>query len=144
SAVPVLVDEAATALFFPQAADGGGYQTNFILVNPSGSATTAKLEFFASDGAPLPLPFGGSPKTTIDVPLSAKGVARLITDGTSSGIKVGWVRVTCPVPIGGSAIFQTLLGGKIVSAAGVASSPLRSEEHTSELQSRVDLVCRLL
>ena len=124
STVPVLVDEAATALFFPQAADGGGYQTNFILVNPSGSATTAKLEFFASDGAPLPLPFAGSPRTTIDVPLSAKGVARLITDGTSSGIKVGWVRVTCPVPIGGSAIFQTLLGGKIVSEAGVASSPL--------------------
>src|SRR6266849_9850413 len=26
----------------------------------------------------------------------------------------------------------------------IASSPTRSEEHTSELQSRVDLVCRLL
>src|SRR5438105_8511568 len=27
---------------------------------------------------------------------------------------------------------------------GLSQSPLRSEEHTSELQSRVDLVCRLL
>ncbi len=124
STIPVLVDEASTTLYFPQVADGNGYRTNFILVNPSGSATTAKLEFFASDGSPLPLPLGGSPKTTIDVPLSAKGVARLITDGTSSGLKAGWVRVTCPVPIGGSSIFQALLGGKIISEAGVASSPL--------------------
>src|SRR5207247_9206119 len=29
-------------------------------------------------------------------------------------------------------------------ASSVADTPLRSEEHTSELQSRVDLVCRLL
>src|SRR5699024_11557912 len=32
----------------------------------------------------------------------------------------------------------------IWSAVGVALIALRSEEHTSELQSRVDLVCRLL
>src|SRR5207247_11467930 len=30
------------------------------------------------------------------------------------------------------------------SATGPGASALRSEEHTSELQSRVDLVCRLL
>src|SRR5206468_13116481 len=30
------------------------------------------------------------------------------------------------------------------SSFGVSSQPLRSEEHTSELQSRSDLVCRLL
>src|SRR5438105_7903095 len=30
------------------------------------------------------------------------------------------------------------------SQASISSSPGRSEEHTSELQSRVDLVCRLL
>src|SRR5438067_7374136 len=39
------------------------------------------------------------------------------------------------------------LGGQVLSAAElerVASLPTRSEEHTSELQSRFDLVCRLL
>src|SRR5207247_7852705 len=34
------------------------------------------------------------------------------------------------------------LGDELIDAAGV--DRLRSEEHTSELQSRVDLVCRLL
>src|SRR5437868_8899329 len=35
--------------------------------------------------------------------------------------------------------------GQVVLAARVAGTPLtRSEEHTSELQSRFDLVCRLL
>src|SRR5699024_11350553 len=37
-----------------------------------------------------------------------------------------------------------LLGAEIPSAAGPEWPILRSEEHTSELQSRFDLVCRLL
>src|SRR5699024_11832689 len=39
------------------------------------------------------------------------------------------------------ALSYALLGA---FAMGVASTGLRSEEHTSELQSRFDLVCRLL
>src|SRR5699024_12596003 len=35
-------------------------------------------------------------------------------------------------------------GGKREHAEGLLSEPSRSEEHTSELQSRFDLVCRLL
>jgi len=124
STIPVLVDEAATTLYFPQVADGGGYRTNFILVNPSGAATTAKLEFFADDGSPLALPIGGSNRTSYNVLLSARGVAHLITDGTSAHINVGWVRLTCPVAIGGSSIFQTISGTRISSEAGVSSSPL--------------------
>jgi hypothetical protein len=56
--------------------------------------------------------------------LSARGVAHLITDGTSARINVGWVRLTCPVAIGGSSIFQTISGTRISSEAGVSSSPL--------------------
>ncbi len=126
STIPVLVDEAATTLYFPQVADGGGYKTNFILVNSTSNSTTARLDFFASDGTPLILPIGGVPRTSIDVPLSVRGVARVVTDGTSSGVKVGWVRVTCTVALGGSAIFQTVPGARITSEAGVASSPLAS------------------
>src|SRR5699024_11515084 len=33
---------------------------------------------------------------------------------------------------------------EVAPAARAASGPIRSEEHTSELQSRFDLVCRLL
>jgi hypothetical protein len=123
STIPVLVDETSTTLYFPQVADGGGYRTNFILVNPSGTTTGAKLEFFQDDGTPLSLSIGGVIKTSADVLLSAKGVAHLITDGTTPSTKAGWVRVTSPVAIGGSAIFQTLSGTRITSEAGVSASP---------------------
>jgi hypothetical protein len=48
----------------------------------------------------------------------------MITDGTSPEISVGWVRVTSQEPIGGAAIFQTRRRARIISEAGVASSPL--------------------
>src|SRR5690625_3497409 len=47
--------------------------------------------------------------------------------------------------VGGTGIFQELkLPGSISSALNEAGPPARSEEHTSELQSRGHLVCRLL
>ncbi len=124
STVPVLTDEAAKSLYFPQAADGGGYRTDFILVNPSDSPAIATLEFFANDGSPLAFPIGGIGRLTITVSLNPRGVARLFTDGTSADLRVGWVRVTSSAAIGGSAIFQTTSGGLIKSEAGVSSSPL--------------------
>src|SRR5256885_6521226 len=39
---------------------------------------------------------------------------------------------------------MTRLGGWMARMARAASKPLRSEEHTSELQSPCNLVCRLL
>ena len=126
STIPVLVNEMATTLYFPQVADGGTYRTNFILVNPTSTPTTATLEFYSPNGSPLALPIEGFLRTSHGVSLNAKGVARFITDGTSSGVKVGWVRVTCPVAIGGSSIFQTVVAGRITSEAGVSSSPVAS------------------
>src|SRR2546428_8846565 len=39
---------------------------------------------------------------------------------------------------------RSLIPNRLTSVSNVQSSPWRSEEHTSELQSRSDLVCRLL
>jgi len=50
-------------------------------------------------------------------------VARFLTDGTSTELRVGWVKVTSRTPILGSSIFQTRSGGRIVSEAGVGTSP---------------------
>jgi hypothetical protein len=123
STIPVLVSEAATTLYFPQAADGSGYRTNFILVNASDTPANAKLEFYGGDGSPINLPIAGGLRASVDVALAARGVARLVTDGTSPGVQVGWVRVSSDVPIGGSSIFQTVGGGLITSEAGVSTSP---------------------
>src|SRR5262249_33107618 len=59
STIPVIAGDAANTVYFPQFADGGGYRTNFILVNASDASTSAHLEFFASDGSPASLPIGG-------------------------------------------------------------------------------------
>ncbi|NWG13122.1 MAG: hypothetical protein HXY20_06265 [Acidobacteria bacterium] len=126
STIPVLIDEASTTLYFPQVADGGTYRTNFILLNPGTSPATARLEFYDDDGNPLGLPIGGLVRTSHEVQLSSRGAARFLTDGTSTSVKVGWVKVTCPTAIGGSSIFQTLNGNVITSEAGVASSPYLS------------------
>ncbi|MBM3789712.1 MAG: hypothetical protein FJW35_05110 [Acidobacteria bacterium] len=124
STIPIIADDTAGTLYFPQVADGGGYRTNFIILHAGTAAMTARLEFYSSDGSPLALPIGGQLKTSHEVQLSTNGVARFITDGTSPGVKTGWVKVTAPEPIGGSAIFQTVAGDRIISEAGVGRSPL--------------------
>lgn len=43
---------APNPLIFPQIADGGGYQTQFILIS-TGSGASTTLSFFGDDGAPL-------------------------------------------------------------------------------------------
>src|SRR2546421_6853255 len=48
-----------------------------------------------------------------------------------------------PLPTPRGALTATAVGTKIYAIGG-ARNPSRSEEHTSELQSRSDLVCRLL
>ena len=114
--------ESLLTLYFPQVVDGAGYSTSFILGNPLDSDTTAQLDFFADDGSPLNLPIGGTSTSTWTISLSARGVTRVTTDGTSAGIKVGWLKVTCPMAIGGKAILQVLSAGQIISEASIASS----------------------
>src|SRR5207302_11159088 len=50
----------------------------------------------------------------------------------------------CLAPSGDVYQAGTLSGNPLATAAGLADCPTRSEEHTSELQSRENLVCRLL
>jgi len=125
SSIPVLLDESSKTLYFPQSADGGGYRSNILLLNPQDTAATnAKMEFFNNDGMPQSIPIDGQLQTSFDVPLAPKGVARVVTDGISPDLKVAWVKVTSAVPIYGSAIFQTIGDARILSEAGVSSSPL--------------------
>lgn len=122
STIPVLVDETARTLYFPQVADGGGYITDFILVNATEAETTARVEFFDDAGRQWNLPIGGVQRAIYEVVLAPRGVVHFVSDGTSIVTKVGWAKVTSPVAIGGSAIFQTV-NRRIMSEAGVASSP---------------------
>lgn len=123
SSAPVLVDEMSTELYFPQVADGGGFRTDLVLINPQDVATSTRLDFYRSDGTPMSLPVGGTEYASMDLHLDARGTISLVTDGTAAGVRVGWARVTCPNPIFGCAVFQTRDGTRILSEAAVASSP---------------------
>src|SRR5437588_4312144 len=62
----------------------------------------------------------------------------------SMRIASGWVVSSAPIPM--SVVTTGTLNAVVNSASAPAALPLitRSEEHTSELQSHSDLVCRLL
>jgi|GEM_PF-2408535 len=46
---------APAPLIFPQIVDGGGYQTQFILLNSNGAGSSTTLNFYGDSGAPLPV-----------------------------------------------------------------------------------------
>ncbi len=120
----VLTEESRTVLYFPQFADGAGYRTDLVLLNPWASGTLADVEFHRSDGTRVSIPVGGRLQQNIQVSLNGNGVGRLVTDGASEELLTGYVKVTCALPIGGSAIYQTRVGDRIVSEAGVQPAPL--------------------
>ncbi len=123
STIPVLADGLSSALYFPQIADGAGYRTNLVFVNPNDTAVPVRIEFIDGNGSQLRLPLGGSLKTGESFSIPAKGARSFRTDGTASELRTGWVRVAAGSLIGGTAIIQTLAGSKIVAEAGVAASP---------------------
>jgi len=45
-------------LVFPQVADGGGYQTQIILLNGSSAPSTVSINYLGNDGSPLKLSRG--------------------------------------------------------------------------------------
>src|SRR5207247_3271126 len=111
-----------------------------------GGATLASL--IMSAGASVT---GGANITLIGTTLRGAG---LTLDG-GSGAQI----VHNVIEVSGAATGLTLAGGTAnavvehnaitggargMAATGTGATNIRSEEHTSELQSRVDLVCRLL
>src|SRR3712207_8059116 len=73
------------------------------------------------------------PYTTLFRSGHPAGLDYTFSDGMVSAVRETLVQFTAPVSQGSS-------GGPVFNASG----ELRSEEHTSELQSRQYLVCRLL
>jgi photosystem II stability/assembly factor-like uncharacterized protein len=115
----------ATSL--PQLADGGGYQTTFILMNTSDSQETGAVGFYGSDGAPIALRMLGASaaETRVSYTIPAGGFARFVTDGSSLSVTAGWAQVepdagsTAPASIG---IFALSLRGVLVTEAGYAAT----------------------
>src|SRR5207247_4996567 len=81
----------------------------------------------------------GTPARRACLPKASRSKRSAITSGTAR-----WIRPACTPKwtLRGSVRLRTSRWGACYETEGTDRS--RSEEHTSELQSRVDLVCRLL
>ncbi len=112
---------------FPHFADGGGFTTAIALVNPLDTPLSGTLEFFASDGGPIPVaPRGGEPVTTTRYLINPNGAWIFESDGRLE-TRSGWVRL---IPDGaqaapfGAGVFRLGLNDVVVSESGVPSSAL--------------------
>jgi hypothetical protein len=112
-------------IVIPDFADGSGWTTNILLVNPTASAMSGSVQFVDTGGNPATLTIvGKTPNTSFAYSIPANSSVRLSTDGTSPGPKPagGSVKV---VPSGGGAaptalvVFSYKPANVTVSEAGV-------------------------
>jgi hypothetical protein len=59
-----------TPLVFPQIADGGGYQTQFILLNPGAVSSSVTLRYLGNDGSPIAIGLDSGNTTVNPYPTS--------------------------------------------------------------------------
>jgi len=119
-------------IYFPHFADGGGWTTQFILVNSSDATATGTIRFFAQGTAgatanPLNVNIAGQALNSTTYSIPARSSRKFVTQGNYSTVQAGSAQVTpdasnsAPV---GVAIFSNNQGGVTVSEAGVPSSEL--------------------
>ena len=114
-----------TPLYFPQIADGGGYNTSIVLVNTTGSAEAGTLRTFADDGSALVVrPINGTAGTSFPYSIPANGASIFTTDGSPQNVNIGWIQLTTTsgsTPAG-AGVFRLRQGGIVVTESGVPSA----------------------
>ncbi len=104
----------STTVVFPHFADGGGWTTQLVLVNPTDNPLSGAIQFVAQTGQAV-----GSPSS---YSIAARSSFTLQTPGTASTVQVGSILVT-PTPgnaaPSGVAIFSLRNNGVTVTEAGV-------------------------
>ena len=119
---------------FPNFADGGGWTTQVVLVNPTDDAMSGTVQFFGQGSAtaaaqPVAVTIDGQTATSFAYSIPARSARRFQTEGAGAATLSGSVRV---LPGGGSkspsglAVFSFRTGGVTVSEAGVPASPATS------------------
>jgi subtilisin family serine protease len=146
--VPLAASPVTTAVF-PHFADGSGWTTEFVLVNPTDSPITGTVSFFDrgsanTSGQPVPLTIDGQTNTVFSYSIPARSAKKMKTAGAEADLKTGSVRVvpdannTTPA---GVAVFSFRNNGIVVSEAGVpavtASSSVRLYAESSGDSSQI-------
>src|SRR5262249_25625804 len=118
------------AVYLPHFADGGGWRTQIVLVNPTDSAVSGTIQFFGQGdgtttaGTAVTITANNTTATSFTYNIPKKSSFKLATAGPLSATVVGSVRVP---PTTGAApsslvVFSFRQGGITVSEAGVPAT----------------------
>jgi hypothetical protein len=121
---------SAAPVIFPDFADGGGWSTEVVLVNPSEELQTGNLQFFSqgsgiAEGAAIALNVNGTNALSFPYSMPPRSSRRFQTSNSDSSVRAGSVRV---LPATGSrsplgvAIFSYTSTGITVSQSGVPAA----------------------
>jgi sugar lactone lactonase YvrE len=108
----------------PHFADGGGWVTQILLVNPTDTAMGGSIQFTNDTGAPTDVTIGGETKSSFTYSIPGRTSQKLATVGSAQVTTSGAVRM---VPSGNSAaptalvVFSYKPLGVVVSETGVPS-----------------------
>jgi uncharacterized repeat protein (TIGR02059 family) len=124
------LSSASTGMaYFPHFADGGGWATQIILVNPTNSRLTGTIGFLGTGqaalaAAPVSLTLDGETGSSFDYSIAPNSSQRFTTSNPAGTPSVGSVRVAPSegtITPSGLVIFSFVQDGKIVSEAAVAA-----------------------
>ena len=133
--VAPLSSASSDTIYFPHFADGGGWTTQVILVNPTDATITGKVEFLGQGSpttaaAPVTLTLADAlTGSSFPYAIAPRTSKRFTTSNPAGSVSVGSVRAT---PDSGSStpsglgVFSLTNGGVTVSEAGVPSLPTGS------------------
>jgi len=114
---------ATGTVFLPHFAEGTGWSTQIVLVNPTDAVISGSIQFFASTGGPQSVtPAGGQSASSFSYSIPRRSSFKLATSGTAPSLLSGSVRV---VPGSGTSspsavvVFSFKPAGITVSEAGV-------------------------
>ena len=98
------------AVVFPHLAAGGGFQTQVILINPSGETLSGRIRLTQSDGTPLEVDWDGVTVSENTYQIEPNGVYRAELTRTAD-LAVGYAVLTPEVGVtpSGSVVFQLLI-----------------------------------
>jgi hypothetical protein len=123
---PLPASENQTVVF-PQIADGEGWTTQFVLVNPTDSELAGTLDFFsqgdaAASAEPLILTMNREPVSSVNYSIPPQSAWVGTTAGSNPGTRVGSARVRPLAPSAtpsGVAIFSFRRNGIVTTESGV-------------------------
>jgi len=142
--LPIVSLDATSSrpLVFAHFADGGGWTTQLVLINPSNSPQAGNVQFLSTDGTPAVVVVDGQSNNSFAYSIPANSSVRLKTSNPPGTTQAGSVVVT---PAGtstapsGLVIFSFNNGVYTVSEAGVQASTLTKSVRISAEASDIGL-----